>query len=413
MKKTVVYFSSCSLNGKGEPDPFMLQELPWLLAHFDRVVLCSYFGVKELTEPRPRTVTPETPACAAIRARLRAPFCREFWHELGCLRRDGQLTPVNAMKLLLFTIRGFKLHYWAEAMIRPEEQTTLYAFWMSYDGFAAALCKHRHPEMHAVARGHAFDIDRERNPLNPYLMKRYLVRTLDGLYPISEDAARHLTACTEVPPNKLAVIGMGSAGTKADARFAPPLYEDGVFHLVSCASLIAIKNVTLLIEALSLWTGGRVRWLHIGGGADEADVRAIAAKKLGGKPEIEYEITGTVPREQVERIYATRPFDVFVNTSRHEGVPVSIMDAMRAGIPVVAPDVGGIPELVDDSVGRLYPPEGGAEAVLAALTVIAKQSRDEAEALRAAAQSRWNERCRSDLLLTRLFPEAAKGGDEA
>ena len=209
------------------------------------------------------------------------------------------------------------------------------------------------------------------------------------------------------------VRDMGSAGEKADSRFAPPLYEDGVFHLVSCASLIAIKRVTLLIDALSLWKGGRVRWLHIGGGADEADVRAYAAEKLGDKPDIEVEITGTVPREQVEQIYATHPFDVFVNTSRNEGVPVSIMEAMHAGIPVIAPAVGGIPELVDDSVGRLYPPEGGAEAVVAALTAVSQLSREEAEALRAAAQSRWNERCRSDLLLTRLFPEAAKGGDEA
>ena len=76
------------------------------------------------------------------------------------------------MKLLLFTIRGFKLHYWAEAMIRPEEQTTLYAFWMSYDGFAAALCKHRHPEMHAVARGHG-----------GRAMSRYLLPRLQSLAP--------------------------------------------------------------------------------------------------------------------------------------------------------------------------------------------------------------------------------------
>ena len=89
------------------------------------------------------------------------------------------------------------------------------------------------------------------------------------------------------------------------------------------------------------------------------------------------------------------------------------MEAMRAGIPVIAPAVGGIPELVDDRIGRLYSPEGGAEAVLAALTALAGLPRKEAEALRAAAQSRWNERCRSDLLLARLFPEAAKGGDEA
>ncbi len=408
MSKTLVYFSTCGLTDAGAPTPFLLQELPWLLARFDRVALCDHTGVAELTEPAPECVRVSRPALGGLRAWLRAPFYPELWRELARLKKDGMLSPVHAAKLLIFTVRGFRMRYWAETLFRKGEQTTLYSLWMSYDGFAAALCRRGHPDMRAVARGHAFDIDRTRNPMNPYLMKRFLAKTLDGLYPIGADARRKLLDCAPVPEGKLRVLGLGSSGGEATARLPAPFYGDGVLRVVSCSSLVAVKQVPLLIDALAGWKGAPVRWTHVGGGPEEAFVRAYAAQKLGGLSGVTYQITGTVPKEQVQLIYAEQAFDAFVNVSRSEGVPVSVMEAMRAGLPVVAPDIGGLPELVDGENGRLYPPEGGAEAVREALAWLAGLPRERAEALRAASQARWNERCRSDRLLEMLFPEAAK-----
>jgi len=47
--------------------------------------------------------------------------------------------------------------------------------------------------------------------------------------------------------------------------------------------------------------------------------------------------------------------DIFVLASRFEGLPISILEAMRAGLPVVATNVGGVRELVDDQTGILVP----------------------------------------------------------
>ena len=408
MKNTVMVFNAGALDRQGKPNPFLLQELPWLLAHFDRVLLCSHLGVATLTDATPAHVTVTQPNFGKIRAALRVPFSRDFWREMARLHRDRRLNATNAAKLFAFALRGRMMANWARTLLQQDGQTTLYSFWMSYDAYAAALLKRRFPAMRAVARGHAFDIDIARNPMNPYLMKRMMVQTLDALHPISEDAKNRLLACVPVPPQKMQVLGMGSAGEPVATRFDAPFYQDGVFRIVSCSAVIALKQLPMLIDALAMWPLGRVRWLHLGGGADEAAVRAYAAQKLGANHALDFEITGTVTPQHVQTVYATQPFDVFVNTSASEGVPVSVMEAMRVGLPVIAPALGGLPELVTAETGILYPPEEGAQAVLYALTAMANLPKPRAQAMRQAAQTRWNEHCRSAVLLAKLFPDVHK-----
>ena len=404
MRKTVVYISSCGLHAGGTPDPFFLQELLWLRGHFDRVILCAESGVAEIKEDRPETIAVSRPAFGALRAWLRTAFFGEFRAEIGRLRADGKLNGSNALRLWLFSIRGFKMYHWIQAVLRRDEQTTLYAYWMSYDGFAAALCKQKDSKVRAIARAHAFDIDIQRNPLNPYLMKRFMARTLDGIYPISRFAQDRLLSYMDIPPDKLFIVGAGSAGGENGKGVTVSRARDGVFRLVSCAAMIEIKQIPLLIDTLSGWQAGKLHWTHIGGGADEHAIRAYAQEKLDPHGMVTYSFTGALLPEQVRGLYDAQPFDAFINTSRSEGIPVTIMEALHAGIPVVAPAIGGIPELVDGTVGCLYKQDGGVDAVIAAIRAIYDQSAEETEKMRTAARARWKERCAIDTLLPQLFP---------
>ena len=49
MPGTLIYINNSAVDGAGKPDPFFLQELPWLKQRFDRIVVVSQDGVRTLT----------------------------------------------------------------------------------------------------------------------------------------------------------------------------------------------------------------------------------------------------------------------------------------------------------------------------------------------------------------------------
>lgn len=406
----VVYISSCALQKDGATDPFMMQEHDWLLAHFDRAQMVSFYGCGDFSASDGKAMEARKPALAGLRASLAAPFSRDLWRGLSRMRRAGALGAISAMKLFAFTRRGLKMHYYIEAALKDagDEAVTLYSCWMSFDGYAAALSKRRHRAARLVVRGHAFDIDAERNFMNTWLMKDEIAAEADGIYLISETAREQYMAYMRgrADESRIHVLAMGSGGAPLPLAPAPRL-SDGVLHIVSCAKIIEIKQVPLLAEALSRWEGCPVSWTHIGGGEGEAELRALCEEKLDRKENVIWEITGQMDKHGVDGIYDARAFDLFINTSRKEGVPVSIMEAMRHGVPAIAPRVGGIPELVGGDAGILYEPQDGADGVLDALERFAAMSGDEAARMRKAAKARWEERFQSDRLLGELFPEAA------
>jgi glycosyltransferase involved in cell wall biosynthesis len=150
--------------------------------------------------------------------------------------------------------------------------------------------------------------------------------------------------------------------------------------VVSVARLDAQKNPLGLIESFARALGQDPRWhlLMAGTGSLAAAARCGTCERvhfLGVRPDVP------------ELLAAS---DIFALASHWEGHPMSVMEAMAAGLPVVATAVGGVPELVADGETGLLTPAGDNRAfadALAALAADPERRREFGEAgLRRAVQ---------------------------
>ena len=406
--KRLVYFCNCLIRPTGHVDPFLVTEWPWLTEAFDRVDVVGERGVATLDKEPTKTLAFRSQPFTGLQAALMLPLRKELYQELWRLLREKKASPANVLRLIRFAWRGLCLYQYARPLLEGHEKPTLYSFWLSFDGYAAALCHRKCPEAHFVARGHAFDVDVERTPMNPYLMKQMIVDEADGIYVISQLARKQLMAYMQgrVPEEKVSIVPVGSSGEPVEEIRPAPRFTQGVLRVISCSAVLPIKQLPVLVDALSQWQGMPLHWLHVGGGEGFADLQTYADEKLSSKENVVFELRGPMDNKDVNALYMDKSFDVFLNTSRKEGTPVSIMEAMRFGIPVIAPNVGGIPELVTPEVGWLYDPALGAEGVLLALSKLAALSPDEDAQMREAVRRRWNEHYCLNEILPRMFPEA-------
>jgi glycosyltransferase involved in cell wall biosynthesis len=134
----------------------------------------------------------------------------------------------------------------------------------------------------------------------------------------------------------------------------------GTPRLVTVGRLKAPKDFGTLTRALAALPSGSFEALIVGDGPDrprvEAEVERFglvqAVRLLGERPDVPELLASS---------------DVFVLASASEGLPVSVAEAMAAGLPVVASAVGGVPELVVDGETGLLVPPGDPELLASAL----------------------------------------------
>jgi glycosyltransferase involved in cell wall biosynthesis len=130
--------------------------------------------------------------------------------------------------------------------------------------------------------------------------------------------------------------------------------RDHRFVILAPGRLHPVKNHAFLIAACALLKARGIDFVcFIAGDGPERRIveRSIRAAAL----QREVKLLGQVAHQDLEAIYPLA--DLVVLTSRSEGIPLVLMEAMAQGCPVLAPNITGIPELVADAkTGFLYEP---------------------------------------------------------
>lgn len=159
--------------------------------------------------------------------------------------------------------------------------------------------------------------------------------------------------------SKLHIVHCGVDPALYDSPSAPK-----PAHLLFVGRLAAVKGVPMLLEALRDLSGDHPA-LHltlVGDGPERAALER-RAREMG----LTSRITFAGYRSQAEVAALLREATALVLPSFAEGVPVVLMEAMAARVPVVATRIAGVPELVEDGVSGLLVPPGDAHALRIAL----------------------------------------------
>lgn len=218
-----------------------------------------------------------------------------------------------------------------------------YAYW--FDEWANALAWSRQTwlEGKVVVRMHGFDFDEQQQKRGYHSFRYSAWKYIDNVYPVSEYGVNYAK-------NKgLAMNKVNLARLGVEDYGLSPIPTETKLTFVSCSNFYPVKRIYRIAEIL-LHIKVPYRWIHIGGG-EFMDENISRVREL--LPEENYTFLGTMNNADVMEYLKTTPIDLFMNVSELEGLPVSLMEAISFGIPIMGCNTCGVPEIVNEQTGLL------------------------------------------------------------
>lgn len=221
-----------------------------------------------------------------------------------------------------------------------------------------------------IYTAHGFHFFKGADKLNwlvYYTAEKWLSRYTDVLITINREDHR---AAKSFHMKKLAYIpGVGMDLEKIEAI---PCEREAVrnelglsgddYCLASVGELSDRKNHRIVIEAMAEIPDKNIKYVICGSGANDAMLKELA-KTLGVDKKVIF------AGYRTDAVRVLKAMDAFVFPSLQEGLPVALMEAMAAGLPVIASKIRGNEDLVDSTSGILVPSSDKASYVAAIKTI--------------------------------------------
>lgn len=235
-------------------------------------------------------------------------------------------------------------------------------------GFIGRIAAHfaAVPVIHTVHGWSFTDGISQKKQMVYRLLERIVARWTDRFICVSEYDRQLGIKFIPEHKDKMVTIHNGVRPLATEESYGSVCLESsGVVRLVMVARFSKQKDQALLVQAIAMLRQENIPIIvnFIGEGPDFTAVKELA-KKLHVMDCVHF----LGARDDVTYILGKN--DVFVLTSNWEGFPISILEAMRQGLPVIASDVGGVSEAVFDRQNGFLIPRGDLPTLVASLREI-------------------------------------------
>jgi glycosyltransferase involved in cell wall biosynthesis len=300
-------------------------------------------------------------------------FSSILWKELTFLIQNRALNYATFLTASKCVVNVLMIETLLTSVVRKYDIDTVYCYWNDYQAYASLLLKRKGVIKKVYSRCHNYDLYEERRPMSYMPFKRQVINELDRLFVICDSARTYAETRYGVKPE---ILNVSRLGVNIPNSMCPTS-DRGRLNLLSLSYCVKVKRVDKIIDAIKIFAKNNpsiaVVWTHVGGGAMKDELYKYATEALSPLG-VNVEFAGELKNKEVLNLFETHEFDLFINTSEFEGVPVSIMEAMSYGVPVIAPDVGGISEILDveNNACILVPEAGLVECFAAAISKLSK-----------------------------------------
>jgi colanic acid/amylovoran biosynthesis glycosyltransferase len=283
--------------------------------------------------------------------RLSVLFNLVFWKEIGYLLKNNKLT-IYTFRTAWYSIS--KALSIKKTIVQFNQrlnfkEALIYSYWLDEKAIALGLLKKQFPNTICISRAHGWDVYQERHKENYLPFRGFMLNELDSIITISQNGKDYLSTHLPQFKEKITVSRLGTLRlVKNELK-----NENDSFNILSLSSIIPLKRVDKILNVISQITDKKIHWTHIGDGPLFDSIKNQAKEIENQNPNFSFIFLCQKSNTEVREFLSTNFVDLFINLSETEGIPVSIMEAQSAGIPVLATAVGGTPEIVNYENGIL------------------------------------------------------------
>ncbi len=199
------------------------------------------------------------------------------------------------------------------------------------------------------------------------LKDKLLYNLVDGITVVSKKLKKDLGNQYKINSNKIKVVSNGIETSivkenKDRSRKRLGLYNKGYYYIGIVARLTKVKNHLMLLKAIKAINNENItiRLLIVGSGEEKINLEEFVKKNTLSKNVIFMGDRNDIPT-------ILNAIDLFVLSSKSEGLSMAILEAMSAGLPVIATDVGGNNELIKNEENGILVPSNDSDSMADAI----------------------------------------------